>query len=130
MLHSYQNWARYPKMFFLSLGIFSLFYIIMIQMNFINNIYFGVWLILSTISIIAFIVFHYINIVVQLVKVSRTKNYREANKKMEDLFHVVLDGCPDEESKKFIKSEIQYLSNPVKRYIFIQGIVKKIEEDK
>lgn len=128
MFKNYKNWIRYPKVISVCFAFFSLTRIIVMQLFSKSNDTLFFWIMAFICSIALFIIFHYMNIREELKRVSNSSSYKEAKDKYQDMLENIMEKVNDKEMKQFISKELSYLSDEVKKYIFVKGIYSKIDE--
>ena len=127
MFKNYNNWVRYPKLISLCLVFFSITRIVVLQFHSeLNKSLF--WIIAMICGVVTYVIFHYMNIKVELIKVSQCSSYKEAKDKYQQMLETITERITEKEMKQFISIELGYLTDEVKRFIFIKGIYSKIDE--
>jgi hypothetical protein len=86
------------------------------------------WIISFVVSVLLAAIFQWLNKSEELKRVTHASSYRGAYLSVGTLYTEVMDAIDDKDTKRFISTEIQYLHDPIKQYIFLKGISSKLED--
>lgn len=127
-LTNYKNWALYPKLVIICFGFFSLARIIIERFKGKPELEHEIfWIVSVVVSVFLAIIFQWLNKNEELKRVTHASGYRAARLSVEALYAKVMNALDDKDTKMFISTEIQYLHDPVKQYIFLKGISSTLE---